>query len=221
MSLYSLCSYFSVLCCCGCWNSIFFHGAKIRISSESAKSKSYTGGRKSVSVGEYAMVHTCNSWRPSVSWCGFLILWIPMVDRNSTETQPKLNRNRNGVDCLLSWCWELLVCWRQGIAAGRRRQEVWVPLVKCPKQGRAGVNGGSPFVWICPSVHWQNLNYSPLEQEKWKTRFWHRWATFSSICTSGQSEGKIGHYGRFSGVYICVHYSFVLGDESCKISQCL
>lgn len=133
MSLCSRCSYFPVLCCCGCRNSIFFHDAKIRIFSESAKTKSYTGGRKSVSVGEYAMVHTRNSWRPSVSRCGYRILLISMEDRNSTETQPKLNRNRKGVDCLLSWCWVLLVCWRQGIAMGRRRQEVWGPLVKCLK----------------------------------------------------------------------------------------
>ena len=63
MSLCSRCSYFPVLCCCGCRNSIFFHDAKIRIFSESAKTKSYTGGRKSVSVGEYAMVHTRNRGR--------------------------------------------------------------------------------------------------------------------------------------------------------------
>ena len=93
MSLCSRCSYFPVLCCCGCRNSIFFHGAKIRIFSESAKSKSYTGGRKSVSVGEYAMIHTRNSWRPSVSRCGYMILGIPMEDRNSTETQPKPERS--------------------------------------------------------------------------------------------------------------------------------
>lgn len=67
----------------------FFHGAKIRIFSESAKTNSYTGRRKSVSVGEYAMIHTRNSWRPSVSRCGYMILGIPMEDRNSTETQPK------------------------------------------------------------------------------------------------------------------------------------
>lgn len=126
MSLYSLCSYFPVLCCCGCRNSIFFQGAKIQTFSESAKTKSYTGGRKSVSVGEYAMVHTRNSWRPSVSRCGYRILLISMEDRNSTETQPKLNRNRKGVDCLLSWRWVLLTRWRQGIATERRQQEVWV-----------------------------------------------------------------------------------------------
>lgn len=151
MSLYFLCSYFSVLCCCGCWNSIFFHDAKIRFFSELAKTKSYTGGRKSVSVGEYAMIHTCNSWRPSVPRCSYRILWIPMVDWNSTETGRELTACCHGVGYYL--CAGVSALRRED--GGRRCGYLWLNVQSRVGQGWLAAAHSSGFaprfigkIWI-------------------------------------------------------------------------
>lgn len=101
MSLYSLCSYFPVLCCCGCRNSIFFQGAKIQTFSESAKTKSYTGGRNS--MFSRGIRHEIP---PHPLTTEYLQVWLfdtmdtdgrPKLDRNSTETGTELAACCHGV----------------------------------------------------------------------------------------------------------------------------